>query len=312
MYGPHQSEFTNGRDLLVGGCPGPEGLVSAILFSVISEIWRYPVKSMVGESLVEVVASECGLAGDRSWAVVDEASGLVASAKHPRKWGRLLTCASAMSDEGGHIDVSFPDGKTGSTSSRDELNDMLSEFFETRVALTHSGEIKERTLERTDPNVEGLLNGEPLELAPVATGPLGTGAPAGTLFDFAPIHIIARATLRALESSGGPTSGDARRFRPNLVLDVDGPAFQENDWPGKLLEIEGGVTLEFVVPTPRCIVPSLPQNGLERSIDTIRSVAQLNRIEIEGHGIHSCIGAYAKVTSGGTLTRGTGVQLIPH
>ncbi len=264
---------------------------------------------MAGESLVEVVASESGLAGDRSWAVVDEASGLVASAKHPRKWGRLLTCASAMSDGEGHVVISFPDGRTGSTSSRDELNDMLSEFHERRVALTHTDEIEEPTLERTDPNVEGLLDGGSLDLSPVATGPLGTGAPAGTLFDFAPIHVVASSTLRALGESGDPTSGEARRFRANLVLDLDGPAFQENDWSGRQLEIEGGVTLEVIVPTPRCIVPSLPQDGLGRSVDTIRSAAQLNRIEIDGHGTHSCVGAYAKVLTSGTVTLGSYVEL---
>ncbi len=283
--------------------------MSAILGIVISEIWRYPVKSMVGESLVEVVVDERGLAGDRSWAVIDEESGLVASAKHPRKWGRLLTAVSAMSDEEGHVAISFSDGSTGSNKSGDELDDMLSEFLGRRVSLTHTDEVGKRTLERTDPDVEGLLKGEQPDLSPVATGPLGSGAPAGTLFDFAPIHVIASSTLNALEASGGRTRGDVRRFRANLVVDLDGPAFQENNWSGKRLETEGGVTLKVIVPTPRCIVPSLPQDGLDRNVDTIRSAAQLNRIEIAGHGIRSCVGAYAKVETGGTLTRGSRVEL---
>lgn len=283
--------------------------VSAILTPVINEIWRYPVKSMMGESLDQVRVSETGLVGDRSWAIVGQKTEPVASAKHPRRWGRLLTAVAEISGQDGHVVVRLPDGRSGSTSDRDELDRLLCDFTGERVALQNKDEVEDRTLERTDPNIEELLNGEPLDLSPVTTGPLGTGAPAGTLFDYAPIHVIASSTLKALGEGGDPTRGDGRRFRPNIVVDLDGPAFQENGWPGKRLVFEGGVTLKIIVPTPRCIVPSLPQVGLERSVDTIRSIARLNRIEIDGYGTHSCVGAYAKVVTGGALIKGSKVEL---
>lgn len=53
---------------------------------VLREIRRYPVKSMLGEAITTAGITERGIAGDRVWAVVDEVSGLVASAKHPRTW----------------------------------------------------------------------------------------------------------------------------------------------------------------------------------------------------------------------------------
>ena len=47
----------------------------------ISEIRRYPVKSMGGEILEEVRLGEGGLPGDRAWAVRDEAKSAIRGAK---------------------------------------------------------------------------------------------------------------------------------------------------------------------------------------------------------------------------------------
>ena len=60
----------------------------AVLGSVLS-LWRYPVKSMMGEELNAAAFTERGLAGDRVYALVDPTNGKVASAKNPRKWAKL-------------------------------------------------------------------------------------------------------------------------------------------------------------------------------------------------------------------------------
>ena len=59
-------------------------------------IWRYPVKSMLGEELNSSYVTDRGLAGDRAYAVVDQKTGKVASAKNPRKWGKLFDFRSAF------------------------------------------------------------------------------------------------------------------------------------------------------------------------------------------------------------------------
>ena len=59
------------------------------LGSVVS-LWRYPVKSMMGEELNAAEITERGLLGDRAYALVDSADGKVASAKNPRKWSQLF------------------------------------------------------------------------------------------------------------------------------------------------------------------------------------------------------------------------------
>jgi len=53
-------------------------------------LWRYPVKSMMGEELNACEVTERGLCGDRAYGLVDQETGKLASAKHPRKWGRLF------------------------------------------------------------------------------------------------------------------------------------------------------------------------------------------------------------------------------
>lgn len=57
--------------------------------SVVS-IWRYPVKSMLGEELNSSYVTERGLMGDRAYALIDKETGKVASAKNPRKWEKLF------------------------------------------------------------------------------------------------------------------------------------------------------------------------------------------------------------------------------
>ena len=56
----------------------------------IDALYRFPVKSLLGEQVEQARLTGRGLLGDRAYALVDPADGTVASAKHPRKWGALL------------------------------------------------------------------------------------------------------------------------------------------------------------------------------------------------------------------------------
>ena len=53
---------------------------------VVKDLFRYPVKSMLGERLIEVDIGESGVIGDRAYAL-REASGRVVTAK---KWPALF------------------------------------------------------------------------------------------------------------------------------------------------------------------------------------------------------------------------------
>ena len=59
-------------------------LNQAINAGRIKEIWRYPVKSMGGESLQNTTIIEGGILGDRGYALIDQTTGKIASAKMPK------------------------------------------------------------------------------------------------------------------------------------------------------------------------------------------------------------------------------------
>src|ERR687885_2481803 len=101
-----------------------------VLGSVVA-LWRYPVKSMLGEELNASAVTPRGLLGDRAYALVDRADGKVASAKNPRKWPQLFDCRAvfvAPPRLGANLPpvrLTLPDG-TILTSTHTDLNQILS------------------------------------------------------------------------------------------------------------------------------------------------------------------------------------------
>ena len=61
-------------------------------------LYRYPVKSMMGEELNAIDVTQRGLLGDRIYAVVDSSDGKAASAKNPRKWPNLFNFKAAFTN----------------------------------------------------------------------------------------------------------------------------------------------------------------------------------------------------------------------
>ena len=67
-------------------------------FGSVVALWRYPVKSMMGEELNSCEVTDRGLLGDRQFAVVDRATGKVGGAKNPRKWGNFIDFRAAYAE----------------------------------------------------------------------------------------------------------------------------------------------------------------------------------------------------------------------
>ncbi|WP_433257128.1 MOSC domain-containing protein [Streptosporangium sp. CA-135522] len=81
------------------------------------------------------------------------------------------------------------------------------------------------------------------------------------------VLVTLEASRAALEEELG-RSVDLRRFRPNLHLELDAPAFAEENWgPGTTItvgEVELAVTGDNAGPCIRCAVPSWDPDGRER------------------------------------------------
>lgn len=100
----------------------------------IASLWRYPVKSMVGEMLAEARLTEQGFPGDRGLALEDRENGTIASAK---RLPRLFEFRAAII-EGGAVRITLPGGEV-ITSGRDDCDSALSRALGREVAL-RSGE----------------------------------------------------------------------------------------------------------------------------------------------------------------------------
>ena len=70
------------------------------------ELWRYPVTSLLGERLERAEVGPQGIPGDRSWALVDVASGEVLTA---RRVPDMLFATGRLRPDGG-VAVVLPDG----------------------------------------------------------------------------------------------------------------------------------------------------------------------------------------------------------
>src|SRR5213593_571541 len=94
-------------------------------------LWRYPVKSMMGEELNAADVTERGLLGDRAYALVDSSDGKAATAKNPRKWPRLFDFRAAFIEPSSSaakapaVRIDIPDGTVVASDQRD-LNHILS------------------------------------------------------------------------------------------------------------------------------------------------------------------------------------------
>src|SRR5437667_4029983 len=106
-------------------------------------LWRYPIKSMLGEQVQAATIVNGSLLGDRALALVDGETGYVASAKHPQRWPHLFACQAAFMEPpvAGQVlppvRVALPDG-TSLLSGQPDCNRLLSQALGRQVVLSTS------------------------------------------------------------------------------------------------------------------------------------------------------------------------------
>jgi uncharacterized protein YcbX len=263
----------------------------------ISRLWRYPVKSMLGEIVDSLAVDECGVHGDRRLALVDVETGRVATAKHPRLWRSLLKFA-ASGDPGG-VCIQLPDGKIVAADDSG-FEDLLSALLGRRVRLSAQRAVGAE-VERPDPE-DVLEHGVDADVE-FARLELSQGAPGTSFVDYAAVHMITTATLEHI-------GAEAVRYRPNLVVTTPPgfPPFEENNWVGKQLHV-GGAVLGGISPTPRCAVPTLEHGELPMAPHAVRVPMAENRVEVPGIGVRPSAGAYLSVLEAGIIRTGDEVRL---
>lgn len=245
----------------------------------IQELWRYPVKSLAGESVASARLTKRGVLGDRCWAFVDAVSGEIRSAKRmpellafrARFAAGAEPAPEAWGDAVADVEIVAPDGATH--AGRDPQTDArLSAAIGAPVRLVplappedraHYRLREERSAEQLAAQMqlqpgEGMpdFSGTPAEmlamLAEYATPP-------GSYADAYPLHLLTSASLAALRERSG-IDADRRRFRANLCVDSGGGAadFREFGWIGRRLRV-GDAILAVESKTIRCSMPSRAQ-----------------------------------------------------
>jgi uncharacterized protein YcbX len=272
---------------------------------------RYPVKSMIGEELAAAAVSDRGVEGDRAFAVVDLATGKVASAKNPRKWGRLLDCYASYAN-GGTARITLPDGAVVTTGG-DDADRLLSELLGRDVTLAASPAAAS-VFETVWPELEGVVPaGEPVAYdgdETITDFPVSLAAPHGRFFDYAALHLVTTASLDRLHELHPSGRFEARRYRPNLVVaPVSGDAgFVENDWAERTLAIGDELRIRVTLPSPRCVMTTMAQGDLPKDHGILRAATH-NLLEVGEYGRFPCVGVYADVLRHGTVRRGDPVRL---
>ena len=173
----------------------------------VAELWRFPVKSMRGEKLPEIVVTKHGVLGDRAYALIDIDTGRVVSAKSIKLFPEILNCEAKFVDHprsGGDVppvQISLPDG-TMLRSDAMGADRVLSTYFKRNVALKQSAP-EDFTVDQYHPDVEGADPGgnrdavvaQKLGSALFASLGMESPIPIGSFLDVFPISILTSSTL---------------------------------------------------------------------------------------------------------------------
>lgn len=280
----------------------------------LAAIYRYPVKSMIGETLDATAIGPKGLPGDRAWAVRDEVRGGIQGGK---KIPALMKCSARYLQSLGDGDapppeITLPDGSVLSAADADAAAKIGSAVGREVTlwpllpaeVLDHyrRGAPDHEDLETELRGVFGRTADEPLpDLAKFPPEIFEYESPPGTYFDAFPLLLLSKTSLASLQAVAPASKIDVRRFRPNLLLDVAGDErFPEQAWIGKRVRI-GEAIVSIAMECPRCVMTTNGFADLPKDPQVMRKLVQ----EAAGN-----LGVYASVETAGTIRTGDPIEVL--
>jgi uncharacterized protein YcbX len=236
----------------------------------VSGLWRYPVSSLAGESLTEMAVNAEGAYGDRLFGLVDATTGEIARPDAERKWHDVPRISTRLGMHGG-LEIRMPGGDW-LPAPGEESDRAASAFLGFQASI--------RPFRRD-------------EVAPNAAAPR---------YVKEPIHLVTTASLAELKRLHPDGDPDPRRFRPNILVDMQPVAgrFPETEWIGRRIAT-GELQLRVVEPCRRCGFTIIAQNGLANDPDILRTLVKNNR--------HN-LGVYCVVDSPGEVRLDDGLRFL--
>ncbi|MDQ1642500.1 MAG: uncharacterized protein QOJ90_1851 [Actinomycetota bacterium] len=218
-------------------------------------LWRYPVKSLQGERLDRARVEDNGLVGDRLWGLRDQRTGRILTA---RRRPELLEAAASY--ENGLPVITLPDGGIAAGPGK-RTDRLLSEWLGNPVSLVSSV--------GTEPGRAEFFS----DATDDSSQAIEWTMPASRYVDAAPVLVLTSASLRTAAGLYPNGVWDPRRFRPNLLIDLEGDDWVEDQWIGQPLRV-GAVTLVATERCIRCTMVTRAQPGLKADVDIFRSLAR--------------------------------------
>ncbi len=233
----------------------------------IAHLAIYPLKSTAGIALSQAELTPLGLQWDRRWLLVDEAGKFVTQ----RQYAKMALIHSQVIDEVLHLSAPNMSPLVATPHYPQAVN--VSIWQDTMLALTVSA---------TADNWFSAYLGFAVRL--VFFPPHGqrqvdsawAGEGHQTAFsDGFPILVISQASFDELSQHWRQTI-DWRRFRPNIVIAGDFPAYWEDQCRGIKI---GDTELTLVKPCSRCIIPSIHPDTAEKDSSLLKVLQQHRRRE---------------------------------
>lgn len=234
-----------------------------------------PCKNYAGGGFGNSSITKKGLLGDRTFALIDKKTNRVVSAKNPKKYGEIFkfSAETLTSPEDNQslprVSITFPDGETLFTDDKN-VNEVLSEKIGRSVLLTShvpdNAKIEKVTLE--DDELKTTDAPSYIEsLSPF------------NFFDGGPLHILTTHALNRLRSFYKEGEFEAKRFRPNIVIDSDDTEFGtqtsmslEQNCEDLVFEIGDTVKVKVTKPTERCIITTLASSDLSKDNKILKTI----------------------------------------
>lgn len=277
----------------------------------LSQIWVYPVKSMVGGRVQQCSLNELGIVGDRLWAVRDVENGGIRGAK---KLGGLMKLSASFVKGSDDVEISLPDGAVVRSGDAN-VHALVSQAIGVQVqleALRPATDLDHyrRGAPSSDDMMEELRNvfgrdiDEPLpDFSVFPPEVMEFESPPGTYYDCWPLMIMSTSAVRSMQEALPDSQIDIRRFRPSLVVDTgDQTGHPEFAWAGKTARI-GECEIEFQSACPRCVMVTR-----EISDDLPADRAILRHIVRD---LDQNVGVYAKVTKLGSIKTTDQLTFLP-
>ena len=260
------------------------------IVGTVESLWRYPVKSMGGETVTEAFMGFSGFYGDRCYAFRNSAARrgfpyLNANVqpqmwlyqpkfRYPEKAAKPPNLVEAMS---------IAPGVTPANADPDDLMLDIVTPSGTMVSIDDSALIEMLGAGLRGENHLTLVRSD------------------RALTDCRPISLISLQTIRQIEEEVG-TPLDKQRFRANIYLDLTlEEGFAEDELVGRRLRLGPKAEMAVLERDPRCKMISLDPDTGEHDPAILRKVAQAHEAKA---------GVYCAVLIEGMISVGDTLELI--